>query len=136
MTSDQIEEIEHTADWALKIRAESLEELFSQAALGMFALVGEPDHDAPPIQRPITLGAPDRETLLVTWLEELLYLLEAEGQMLSACEIRILGDTQLLATVALQPANERHKEIKAVTFHQLEITQDSAGYQVTIVFDV
>jgi SHS2 domain-containing protein len=136
MTSDPIEEIEHTADWALRIRAETLEELFAQAAKGMFALIGQADLDANPIQRPITLGAPDLETLLVTWLEELLYVLETEGLMLSICELRILSDTQLLATIGLQPVKEQLKEIKAVTYHQLDIMQDSEGYQVTIVFDV
>jgi SHS2 domain-containing protein len=136
MTSDAIEEIEHTADWAIRIRATELNALFEHAARGMFNLIGRIEGESGMITRPITLQAADLETLLVSWLEELLYILESEDLMLSSSSVQIPSNTQLLATICLLPVTERWKEIKAVTYHDLEVQQTSDGFEVSIVFDV
>jgi SHS2 domain-containing protein len=136
MTSDGIEEIEHTADWAIRVRAQDLGALFERSALGMFELIGRVNAEKNETVRPITLQAADLETLLVCWLEELLFLLETEDLMLSRCRVQIPSETQLLATIGLLPVHDRWKEIKAVTYHNLEIQKSSEGYEVSIVFDV
>jgi SHS2 domain-containing protein len=136
MTTNGIEEIEHTADWAIRVRAQDLGTLFERSALGMFELVGRADTEKAEIVRPFTLQASDLETLLVGWLEELLFILETEDLFLSRCSIQIPSKNQLLATIGLRPVQDRWKEIKAVTYHNLEIHQSSEGYEVSIVFDV
>ena len=136
MPRAEFEEIEHTADWAIRVLASDLESLFECAAQGMFQLIGCANLEAEAIIRPITLQAADLETLLVGWLEELLYLLETENLMMAESRIQIPSDTQLLATISMLPAQERWKEIKAVTFHDLQIKQSSNGFEVSIVFDV
>jgi SHS2 domain-containing protein len=136
MTSDAIEEIEHTADWAIRVRAKELSSLFEQAAKGMTDLIGQVQDNTSLIPRPITIQAADLETLLVSWLEELLFILETENLMLSSSSVQLPSETQLLATIGLQPVEERWKEIKAVTYHDLEVRETNEGFEVTIVFDV
>ncbi len=136
MTEPEIEEIEHTADWAIRVQAPNPSTLFEQAALGMSNLIGSANPQTEEVVRPITLQAADLESLLVGWLEELLFILETEDLMLTRSNVQVLSDTQLLATVEMRPVNERWKEIKAVTYHDLEIKPTSKGFEVVIVFDV
>jgi SHS2 domain-containing protein len=56
--------------------------------------------------------------------------------MLSSSSVQLPSETQLLATIGLQPVEERWKEIKAVTYHDLEVRETNEGFEVTIVFDV
>jgi len=134
-----IEELEHTADLSIRVRGRDLPALFVNAARGMFGLMA--DLEAleavePHIQQEIELEAYDRETLLVTWLSELLWLNEEHGAVLTRYVITTLTPTQLHATVWGTPAPEQWKNIKAVTFHDLDIIETDDGYQVTLVFDV
>lgn len=136
MTDSGIEEIEHTADWAIRIQAPNPSTLFELAAQGMVNLIGKADPETEELVRPITLQATDLESLLVGWLEEQLFILETEDLILTRSSVQILSETQLLATVGLRPVKERWKEIKAVTYHDLEIKPTSKGFEVVIVFDV
>ena len=61
------EEIEHTADWALRVRGADLPTLFSNAALGMMELAGVRTENTAGESRKIELTADDMETLLVDW---------------------------------------------------------------------
>lgn len=135
----EFEEIEHTADVALRIRGKDLAELFVNAARGMWTLiVPEIDTVEPSVTHEIELEAMDLEVLLVDWLSELLYLHETEHEVYSQFEVRHITPTHLQAEVRGGPVN-RHllrKHIKAVTFNDLSIEETSEGWVATIVFDV
>ena len=74
------EEVEHTADVALRVRGATLAELFANAARGMLALaLGGDPVPAGQDRTEILLSAPDPETLLVDWLTELVYRIEDEA---------------------------------------------------------
>lgn len=129
-------EIDHTADWALEVSALTLEQLFVEAARGMYALAGAVPGAGQRERRRVTLAGGDAETLLVSWLQELLYLTESEG--LAFDEFHLLSLTpQLLEAEAVGgPAARLEKVIKAVTYHNLAVRTTEAGLSVTIVFDV
>jgi SHS2 domain-containing protein len=137
MPMQPYEEVPHTADWALRVRGAGPSELFVNAAEGMYALIGaETPAGAPEIRRDVTLAAPDLESLLVAWLNELLYFTEVEGLASHRFEIAALDGTQLQAAAWGAPAAGMQKQIKAVTFHDLKIVNTSGGLETTIVFDV
>ena len=129
-------EVDHTADWALHVWAPTLETLFVEAAVGMYALAGAQPGEAAPERRPVAVSAEDIEALLVTWLQELLYLTESEGLIFSSYRLDGFTPTTLRAEVHGSPAGRLAKAIKAVTYHNLKIEQTARGYEVTIVFDV
>ncbi len=136
MAVQEIQEIEHTADWSIRVRGRDLRELFVNAARGMFGLIVALESVAPVVARQVELEAFDAETLLVAWLGELLWLNEESDAVFVRFEIAELTSTHLRATVWGGPAPSQWKHIKAVTFHDLAIVETDAGYKVTIVFDV
>ncbi len=131
-----IEEIEHTADWAIHVRGRDLAELFTRAAQGMYALVTDLSKVRPLVERKVALESFDAETLLVDWLGELLWYTESEGLVFSQFEVQEITPTRLRATVRGEVVSDLEKQIKAVTFHNLAIHRTEEGYEVTIVFDV
>jgi len=128
-------EIEHTADWALKVWAPNLPLLFAQAAKGMYWLMEIRLAEGPRLEKSIAIAGADNESLLVAFLSELLYMSESTGIGFDAFQVTIEGD-QLQATTLGAPIAMQKKEIKAVTYHNLAIRQDGDRYTVTIVFDV
>lgn len=130
------EEIDHTADWALRVRGQNLTDLFRNAALGMLSLLEIEPLPGNSESRSFELKAEDTETLLVTWLEELLYPLEVEGAAVVDFQVDVLEKVQLKATVKLNKIASIKKEIKAVTFNELDIRAAEFGYETIIVFDV
>ncbi len=134
--ANNFEEIEHTADWAYRVRGKNLAELFIQAALGLYALVGMQLGSGSKTTRSIQLKAMDRESLLVAWLNELLYFHESEGLGFEELEIQHLDQTSIQAKVTGASTQQWLKEIKAVTYHNLAIHQTELGLEVTLVLDV
>lgn len=130
------EEIEHTADWALRVRGQNLTDLFRNAALGMLSLLDIESVPGNSESRFFELKAEDTETLLVSWLEELLYPLEVEHAAVVDFQVEVLEKAQLKATIELKKIASMKKEIKAVTFNELDIRTVDSGYETIIVFDV
>lgn len=131
------EEIEHTADWALKIHGRDLRELLINAAQGMGSLLVSNLAGIPTdIEKKIELDSIDAESLLVDWLSELAYWAEVEGLIFRDFTLDRVGQTGLRATVRGAHVSDLTKHIKAVTYHNLEIIQTETGLEATVVFDV
>ena len=134
-----IEEIEHTADWAIRVRARGVPGLFVGAARGMFGLLTDLSQVAVERRFEISLRAIDVETLLVDWLNELLFLGEQEGLVFCDFDIHDLaanGEARLRAQASGGRPGELLKVIKAATFSGLAIERGADGFQVDLVFDV
>lgn len=129
------EEIAHTADWALRVWAPDLPELFAQAAQGMYALMQVRLEPAPRLERALEIEGADAESLLVSFLSDLLYYGEHEGVGFDTFDIQVDG-TRLRAVAGGAPIAQQNKEIKAVTFHNLAVYASEAGVSTIIVFDV
>jgi SHS2 domain-containing protein len=143
--ASSFEEIEHTADWAIRVRGATLPDLFANAARAMYSLVV--DLGALPLTetRTVEVEGVSVEGMLVKWLNELLYITEIDHLAFSRFHIEALdapGDPpegpigRLLARVEGGPARELRKYIKAATYHGLSVRRDTDGYSAEIVFDV
>jgi len=135
------QEIAHTADWELEVWAEDLPGLLEQAALGMLHLAGARLKDDPVQEARISLTAADRESLLVSFLSELLFQMEQTGMGFQDFLIQVQPqpDSSGLvcdASFQAQPLLALDKEIKAVTYHRLQVLETSQGLLTRIVFDV
>jgi SHS2 domain-containing protein len=128
-------EIAHTADWELEVWAPDLCRLIEQAALGMYHLTGAMLSSEPRYSRLISLKNIDPETLLIDFLNELLYLAESEGLAFDHFDLRFDG-AMLKAQVIGATIESMEKEIKAATYHNLRIIETDQGLSANIVFDV
>ncbi len=134
----RFEEIEHTADQALRVYGRDLSELLHHAALGMNRLM-HPGPSAPAdpvVEKEIDLAADDAEALLVAWLSELAFWAETELAVFSIFEFRVVTGNRLQARIRGGRVRRLRKHIKAVTFHNLEIVRTENGLAATVVFDV
>jgi SHS2 domain-containing protein len=136
MQKPGFEEIEHTADWALRVKGVDLIDLLCNAARGLLHLAGIQPQTSPVQERVIEIHAPDQEILLVSWLEELLFAIETRNMTFINFELRIRNNLHLTAHVQETPIETLTKHIKAVTYHDLKIIQTNDGLEVTVVFDV
>ena len=131
------EEVEHTADWALRIRGRDLSELLVNAALGMSSLlVAEPANIPITLEKGFEIEGYDAESLLVNWLSELAYWAEMEGIVFCEFNLQQVTPTHLQAVVWGGQVADLQKHIKAVTYHDLEIVETDGDLEATVVFDV
>ena len=131
------EEVEHTADKALRVFGTNLTELFMSAATGLTSLMAaEVSGISIEIEKSIELEAIDAESLLVEWLSELAYWAESEMLVFKKFKIQKATATHLQAKILGGKTSTLEKHIKAVTYHNLKIIKTSKGLEATIVFDV
>lgn len=134
---DFIEEVEHTVDWALRIRGRDLGELLVNAARGMSnLLVSDPAQIPTDVEERFEIEADDAESLLVNWLSELTYRAEVDGLIFGEFNLYQVSPTHLQAVVRGGPVPKLQKHIKAVTYHNLEIVETEDGLLTEVVFDV
>lgn len=135
----EFEVIDHTADIGIIARGDSVEDVFISAAYGMLSLIVDLDNVNEMEIQEITVVAPDQEELLVTWLNELLYLFDAENLIFSRFEIIRLSMDKLEAVVygeKVDPARHNLKiHIKAATYHMLKLSSQD-GFRAQIILDV
>lgn len=135
-----IEVIEHTADVALRVQSQSMLELFELAARGFYQIVGRVEGRDSPRQEVVELAASSYEDLLHDWLAEVHYWLDVRQTVFDEISFTALHERGLIAEVAacrFDPKRSRIRtEIKAVTYHNLEIRQEDGLLTVTVVFDV
>jgi SHS2 domain-containing protein len=130
------EEVDHTADWAYRVWGQTLEELFIEAAIGLYSLAGVRLEQEPKIVREIQLQGIDPESLLVAWLNELLYLHESENLGFERFDILQLDLQTLKVRMSGAPVKTWLKFIKAVTYHDMSIRTTAEAIEATLVLDV
>lgn len=132
--------LDHTGDTGVIITAPDLRALFARAAWSMFAVITDPDHVRHREKVQVEVDASDRAALLVRWLSELNFRHITQHKLFSQFQLIELSDSRLTAEVYGEPIDpDRHTvytEIKAVTFHQLEIEETATGWRTKIIFDL
>ena len=132
--------IDHTADIGIKAYGKDLEELFGNAAYGMFDIAADLEGLKPSTSVKIKLEAPNYEELLINWLDELIYNFYTKGIIFSEFKIDKLDSQHIEAEAHGQHIGDNRSrlktEIKAATFHELKIKESKEGYEVQIIFDI
>lgn len=128
---------EHTADLELRVRGRKIEDIFLNAARAVLSYAAPGPDTGPIVRREIHLTAPNREELLVDWLNEILFLQETEGAVFRSFEVRNLTDREIRAVISGgKAAPGTGPEIKAATYHDLYIKETSSGWEAHIILDI
>lgn len=137
-----VEELSHTAEIGLRVRASSIEALYGCAATAMFAMLDAgPDLSGRALTQTLTVSAPDLESLLVDWLNQLLFLHETTGACWLEAQVAEVaerdGAISLHATVrGWRTGQSPRMQIKAVTYHQLRVGAEDGGWRAEVFFDI
>jgi SHS2 domain-containing protein len=139
MAQGSYELIDHTADVGIRVTAASPAALFETAALALTGLMTDTATVEPKLERTLELQEESLDLLLVCWLQEILYLVDTEGLVFSVFEVRIEG-ARLQATLRGETFNPevhpRKSDVKAVTYHHLEVTTHGDGWEARVIVDV
>ncbi len=131
---------DHTADLGMEFFGNSREELFASAGAGIFDVISDINRIKAEETFQINVEGIDLEDLLVNWLRELLYLHQVKGMLLSEFHISEMNDLHLKGSVRGEPFDEkRHeikKEVKAATYHNIEVTENKGRWTARVIFDV
>ena len=138
----------HTADIKIRVYGKTKKDLFRNAVAGMFQairpIVSECDEVDDRIVCPelpehhqIETEASDEKSLLVDFLSDALYLSDVYNEAYFDATIDELSERHIKATVhGVQVTGFEVVEIKAVTYHELDIKQVDDCWQADIVFDI
>lgn len=132
--------VEHPSDTGITAFGKSMKEAYENAALGMMDIMFDISKAKPLDKIKLEIKGDDEGSLLVNWLNEILYFCDARKMLFSEFKISEFSDKMLRAVVSgerFDPARHKGKlYIKAATYNQLEISKDKDGYRVKVIFDV
>jgi SHS2 domain-containing protein len=132
--------LEHPADIGFRVRGATLEELFANGAHALLSIILDPS-DIRPIQSiSISATGADRESLLVNWLNEVLYHVDGRRMALGAFDVARVDETYVECVARGEPCDRnRHPlrlVVKAVTYHQLKVAQTDGGWVAEVYLDI
>jgi SHS2 domain-containing protein len=134
------ETVSHTADIALLVRGRTMGELLSHAALALYDLTTTGPGSHAPACRSIAIDSVDDDSLLVDWLNELIYFLYTERFVFTEFTFHELTAGHLVARCCgahlSAGAGDLRREVKAATHHMVHISQTQDGYSAQVVLDV
>jgi SHS2 domain-containing protein len=132
--------LDHPSDVGIEARGATQAEAFAGAASALISLILDPSRVDATEQRSVSLTATDAEQLLVRWLSEILYLYDGQGFVGREFKLNTCSSTVLEAVVTGEPFDPQkltaRMDIKAITYHQLAVWHDAAGWGVRAFLDV
>jgi SHS2 domain-containing protein len=131
---------EHTADIGLHAYGDTLAELFIHAAQGMESLMVPLEQVCIQVSHEIVVDGHDSVSLLIAWLNELIFLFDTEYLIFREFNIDDLSETHLKGHASGEPYDaQRHdlsSAIKAVTWHEAIVERTESGYKARVIFDI
>ena len=132
--------IDHTADFGIHVFGSDAKALFTNATVAMFDLITDMGSLKGLEHIDLKIIGEDWADLMVNWLRETLFLWNGRELLVKTAFIESLTQQNLSAKVAFESyAPERHvikTEIKAVTYHQIQVYSSRSGWEAKIIFDI
>jgi SHS2 domain-containing protein len=121
------------------VRHRNLEGLFESAAAAMMYIMVRPKDAVSAAQEDLSISGRDLPDLMVRWLGEILYLFDADHEVVTNGKILTLCQESLKARISCVPFDpttfEVLCEIKAVTYHQTHIREKDDHWEARVIFD-
>ncbi len=136
----QFEVLDISGDVGLRVFGNNLEELFTNASIGFYSLITDLDGIKESQTIAIKATGESLESLLVAWLNELVYYFDAEGFIGKVIKINNLDEDYIKAEVTGEEFDlDRHERgllIKAATYHNLKIEKKDGMWTSEVIFDI
>jgi len=132
--------VAHTADIAVDVFGRDLAELLVHAAQALYAVTFAHLSVTADQQRVLTVNSVDGDALVIDWLNELIYQLEVEHLVFTEFDIlQLTGGHAAINCRGGRPdlsPGYRAREVKAATYHMMQLRRTPTGCTSRIVFDV
>ncbi len=132
--------VEHPADTGFETTACDLTSLFTNAALALFDLLWQAVPSAEDQEFPLEINGNDTEELMVNFLEEFLYLHDSRCLVMTRIAIDAVAPPTLRGRAWGHPFQAGRDQVrlvaKAVTYHQLHVGNDGAGWRARVMLDI
>jgi SHS2 domain-containing protein len=136
----RFEILDHTADIGIIVHGENLKALFENAGKAFFHLITDLRKVKLRVERRVNIEGESLDRLMVDWLSELLYLHDVEMLLFRGFKVDSIGEDGLKATVKGEPFQEGvhaiKTEVKAVTYHRIEVRKENRKWRAQIIFDL
>ncbi|HOK80093.1 MAG TPA: archease [bacterium] len=136
----KFEYLEHPADIAIRVYGRNLEELFENAALGLYDILSPYGKtDGSEYQRNNTFYSDSKEELLVCFLNELLFIALREHLIFYKFLFNIdcsEKEKKLVCDMMGHKIEGVEREVKAVTYHRMKIRKVNNLLQTEVIFDI
>lgn len=145
---NKYKQIDISGDVGLRIWGESLENLFENAASGMFNLITDPSRIHGKDIRKLALESDNYEHMLVQWLNELVFLYDTYGFIGKKFQLNIeespkpdteeniLLSADMSGGIYNPEIHESRLLIKAATYHNLSLKKVKSLWEATVIFDI
>ena len=136
----RFEILDHTADIGIIVYGENLKALFENAGKAFFHLITDLRKVRGRIERRIIVQGESLDRLMVDWLSELLYLHDVENLLFKEFKVESAGKDGLKAIAKGEPFQEGvhaiKTEVKAVTYHRIEVRREKGRWRAQVIFDL
>jgi SHS2 domain-containing protein len=136
----QFEILEHPADIGFRAYGDSIEELFANCAQALVSIIFDPSHVASKQRWSLQAEGADRESLLVNWLNEVLYYVDTRRAAFGSFAVSFPAPLQLECSATGETRDPlKHTvrlAVKAVTYHQLKILGEQERWVAEVYVDV
>ena len=138
--------VEHLSDTGIEFYGNSPEELFENAAKGMFSIITDLESITSRDKIKISLAAShgNMEDLLILWLERLIYHFETDSMVFAVFKVSTIKrcgkgytlDAEIMGEGFDSGRHEIKIGIKAPTYHQLAIKNMGQKWWGRVIFDI
>lgn len=132
--------LEHTADIGFEALGSTCEEVFANAAAALVSLFVDLETIEPKEELSIRVEGADLPSLLVNWLSEILFLVDAEGLLFREFQVIQLNEHSITAMARGEKFDRaRHPVkllVKAITYHQLALAPVAEGWHAEVYVDI
>lgn len=137
---DSFELFDHTADLGMRVRSRTLPGLVSQATIALYSAIGEIVATTEVESRTLEFQANGYAFLLREFLAKLLTIFEIQDCVTHKLAVEEFSEQRLVVLVRLAEVEPQrtvyHREVKAVTYHDLEVREVAGGYEATFILDI
>ncbi len=134
--------LEHTADVGVEVKAGNLPQAFSEAGIALFGIMTDTDQFGPQESVEVSASGEDLESLLYSWLEELIYIFDTSNLIIVEIDVKDFSrdPPSIQAAVKGEKFEQaRHgsgTEVKAITYHQMKIQETDEQALIRYFVDI
>jgi SHS2 domain-containing protein len=132
--------LEHTSDIGVWARGSTREDALTAASKGLVSILVDPKPFRPIEERRFKATGCDEASLIISWLNEILFFFDTEGLIFVDFVIESWTDNEILGVARGEQLDiDRHEfrtAVKAATYHQFASRKMPDGWEIEVFVDV